>query len=71
MSRYDYEKSKEIEAKGYPFYALLMATMKQADSDNIAKLRAAFPEVWDEMYERYNTAGGFTKAELEVYTGDD
>jgi hypothetical protein len=58
MSRYDYMKSREIAAKSYPFYALLMATMREADSDNIQKLRSVFPEVWDELYERYNSPEG-------------
>jgi len=32
MSRYDYEISKDID---YPFYALIMAAMRKADSFNL------------------------------------
>jgi len=58
MSLYDYNVSREIESKGYPFYALLMAAIRQADSDNLVKLRDAFPEVFRELNLRYNAGGG-------------
>lgn len=41
-----------------PFYALIFEAMRRADSINAARLRAAFPEVWDEMQARYNAPGG-------------
>jgi hypothetical protein len=60
VSRYEYELSKTYEPD---FYALIMAAMRQADSTNAAKLRAAFPETWDEVQARYNAPGGFLPGE--------
>jgi hypothetical protein len=58
MSRYDYEASKQISASDYPFYALIMAAMRQADTYNANELRHAWPQVWDELQSRYNAPGG-------------
>jgi len=60
---YDYEESQLIWSKGYQFYALIMAAMRQADTDNAAKLKSAFPDVWEELQARYHAPGG-------VLTGD-
>lgn len=59
VSHYDYEVSKELAAADYPFYALVMAAMRKADSDNAAKLAAAFPDTAAELRARYNAPGGF------------
>lgn len=53
MSLYDYETSKRINAEDYPFYALIMAAMRQADTDNSKKLKSAFPDTWEELMARY------------------
>jgi hypothetical protein len=58
VSLYDYEMSKHIATEDYPFYALLMAAMRQADSDNLELLRRAFPTVFHELIERYNASNG-------------
>ena len=58
MSLYDYKVSQRISAKGHPFYALIMAAMRQADSDNADALRSAFPDTWRELQARYNAPGG-------------
>ena len=58
MSLYDYEQSRNIELKRYPFYALIMAAMRQADSNNIALLQACWPEIFNELQERYSAPGG-------------
>ena len=63
MSLYDYEMSREIQGLNYPFYALIMVAMRQADSDNIEKLKSAFPDVWKELKERYNARGGLLDSE--------
>jgi len=55
----DYYISKILEQKDIPFYALLMALMRKADSNNIEKLKTAFPQIWDELQERYNAPGRF------------
>ena len=58
MSLYDYKRSIVIEERRYPFYALIMAAMRQADSDNRELLCDAFPEVWNELQARYHAPGG-------------
>lgn len=58
MSLYDYKQSIEIAAKDYSFYALVMAAMRQADSDNILLLESTFPEVYTELKARYHAPGG-------------
>ena len=65
MSLHDYGRSIHIEAQGHPFYALVMAAMRQADSDNADILREAFSEVWDELQERYHAPGGLIGEEVE------
>ena len=63
MSLYDYKQSQHISAEGYPFYALIMAAMRQADTNNIQKLKHAFPDVWKELFERYHAPGGVLESE--------
>lgn len=64
MSRYDYELSGRlaagvaVPAQPPPFYALLMAAMRRADSVNAMMLRNAFPDVWTELQARYDAPGG-------------
>lgn len=58
MSKYDYEKSREVAALDVPFYSLIMAAMRQADSENASILRAMYPATWDELQARYNAPGG-------------
>lgn len=65
MSRHDYEMSKRIDALDFPFYALVMAAMRRADTANTEALKRAFPDVWDELQARYWAPGGFLPHELE------
>ena len=58
MSLYDYRVSKEISAQDYPFYALLMELIRQADDENTEKIKNAWPDVYEEMRRRYNAPGG-------------
>lgn len=53
---YAYEMSRKIDAQGYPFYALVMAAMRQADTLNSDKLKAAFPDTWAYLSHAYNCA---------------
>jgi hypothetical protein len=62
-SRYDYEASKELALRGFPFYALIMAAMRDADAVNLAKLRCAWPETWAELDARYNAPGGILETD--------
>lgn len=63
VSYHQYIAGREIEQtcceRGWPFYGLIQAAMRQADSDNLLKLRLAWPEVWDDLHARYNAPGGF------------
>ena len=54
--RYDYEQSLRLSSE--PFYALIMAAMRIADTDNAAKLKREWPGVWRELQERYHAPGG-------------
>ena len=46
MSLIDYEVSKELERQDVPFYGLIMAAMRRADTDNLSALRAFWPAGW-------------------------
>ena len=65
MTHYDYNASKMISLQGHPFYALIMAAMRQADTSNLTKLRLAFPFVWQELEARYNAPGGVLPHEVQ------
>jgi hypothetical protein len=58
VSLYDYQQSKELAKLDAPFYALLMAAMRQADTFNAEKLKREWPAAWAEMDARYNAPGG-------------
>lgn len=64
MSYADYQFSKTITMEDYPFYSLIMAAMRQADTDNLDKLKWAWPAVWDELNGRYNARGGLLPDEV-------
>lgn len=63
MSKFDYDISRKIAAEDYPFYALIMAAMRKADSNNVAKLQSMWPNVWEELQARYNAPGGLLPGE--------
>lgn len=68
MSLYDYQISLELTKDDPPFYALIMAAMRKADSDNITKLQTAFPETYKELYARYHAPGGRLPDEMQAET---
>ena len=61
MSLYDYRKSRIL--RGEPFYALLMAAAAQADTENAAKIQAAWPDMWAELQARYHAGAGVLPGE--------
>ena len=65
MSHYDYVASRNIVAQDPPFYAVIMAAMRMADSYNELLLRDAFPEVWRELQKRYDAPHGYLASELD------
>lgn len=63
MSLHEYQESRAIEGEGFSFYGLVMAAMRQADTDNATKLQEAFPDQWAELQARYNAPGGLLPGE--------
>lgn len=68
MSLFDYNKSIELHKADMPFYALIMAAMRKADSSNGPLLMAMYPEIWEELKERYNAPGGFIPGDFSENT---
>lgn len=58
MSLYDYHVGMKIARKDYPFYSLIMVAMLQADTDNVERLKAAFPDIHRELAARYHARAG-------------
>lgn len=61
MSLYEYQQSRRIQAgmeSDPSFYAALMAAMRMADTNNMERLREAFPLVANELQCRYEGPGG-------------
>lgn len=51
------EMGRRIDADD-DFYAILSLLMRNADTYNADRLRAAYPLVWDDLKARYNAPGG-------------
>jgi hypothetical protein len=66
VSLYAYRESLHLGAEDFGFHALIMAAMRKADSDNIERLKAAFPETWEELRARYNAPGGLLPGESDI-----
>ncbi|QDQ97955.1 hypothetical protein [Tomitella fengzijianii] len=58
MSLHAYQRSRALAASDEPFYALVMAAMRKADSRNAAALQAALPDTHAELSARYQAPGG-------------
>jgi hypothetical protein len=58
MSFFDYEQSRHLSAEGFPFYSLIMSAYRQADTRNQAILALAYPNVIQELTDRYSAPGG-------------
>lgn len=70
MSLHEYLCSQAISAEDPPFYALLFAMIRQADTDNVEKIKRAWPDKWEEMQARYNAPGGILPEDGIESTGD-
>jgi hypothetical protein len=66
MSKFDYDVSREIAAKDYPFYALIMAAYRKADTGNQLALELGFPGVIRELQARYDAPGGVLPTDPEA-----
>ena len=65
MSLYEFEEGREIAVKDPPFYALIQAAMRKADTDNLEALIQCWPDVWLELRARYNAPGGLLQSEIK------
>jgi hypothetical protein len=63
MSYYDYRMSSKIDSSKQTFYSLIMAAMRRADSQNVELMKRAWPEVWEELEQRYHAPGGILPGE--------
>ena len=70
ISLFEYEQSQKIGAQGYQFYALLAALMRDADTDNTAKLKAEWPDLYESMQRRYNAPLGVVP-EWDGFTAEE
>lgn len=61
----DYKVSQRLSFYDLPFSALIAAAMRKADSNNIEKLKSAWPETFADLQKRYNGPGGATQEELQ------
>jgi hypothetical protein len=66
VSLHDYEIGQQIAAQDPPFYALIQAAMRKADSTNAERLAIAFPRTWSELRARYNAPGGVLPGEVRL-----
>jgi hypothetical protein len=67
MSYHEYKCSQELGIQPWPFYSLIMAAMRQADTGNIKLLKEAFPKVWEELEKRYHAPGGVLPEEVDLH----
>lgn len=66
MSYHEYLVSRELAGHA-PFYALLMAALRQADTENAAKIRRAWPDLAAEFEARYHAPGGVLPTDHPVH----
>jgi len=69
MSLHDYRRSAALADADEPFYGLVMAAMRRADTDNARKLAQAFPEAWHELQARYASPGGRLESDAAIGSG--
>ena len=64
MGLHEYLVSQKIEREDYPFYSLVMALARKADTDNLEKLKVAFPKTVKELERRYYAGAGILPEDL-------
>lgn len=64
MSHHDYLMSRAIEGQDYPFYAIIMAAYRKADTENQFKLEYMWPNQIAELKARYNAPGGVLESDV-------
>jgi len=63
----DYLESKQLSANDPSFASLVFALIRKADPDNLVKILQTWPELYDEMIQRYNAPGGAITASEKDY----
>lgn len=58
MSLYNFKVAITLQHEDVPFYALIMAALMRADSENYTVLARAFPEIEVETFNRYRSPNG-------------
>ena len=58
MHLHAYHYSETLGKYDPPFSALIFAAMRKADSENTRRLKAMWPELYEEFERRYNAKGG-------------
>ncbi len=58
MAYIDYQQSLDIEMSDAYFRAIIMAAIRQADTDNLCKLALDFPDIARELCIRREAPGG-------------
>lgn len=66
MSYFDYRASQQLMRDDPPFYALIMAAMRKADTRNLDILIRAWPLVHEELVFRYNAPCGVYPSEISL-----
>lgn len=66
MSLHEYDVGRQLEAQDAPFYALIQAAMRRADSDNLVALQQAFPATFGELQARHDAPGRLLPDDPEV-----
>lgn len=66
MSQYDYIAARSLDAMDMPFYALIMAAMRKADTNNFSKLIRVYPDVWSELNARYHAPNGKLASDMRA-----
>ena len=57
-SLWDYHESKKLVVEDVPFHTALMYLFRKADTNNLARLRSAFPGYYEELQARYMAPHG-------------
>jgi len=65
-NHHDYVLSLTISMADLTFYGLLFALIRKADTDNLEKINAEWPEVVAEFKRRYYAGGGYIDDEQPV-----
>ena len=71
MSHYAYMESSRISVNDPPFSAIIYAAIRKGDTVNQEKIKAAWPEEYEEFWLRFNAPGGFLPRESKPLIKDN